>query len=109
VNEKAHVWVDRREITFRADEDFDRIAFAIHALRKVARANLKVAICEGLSTVRFDRGRDYREGPDQFWGLLSIPPHASKVEIAMAVASLTGHAQAPIVLEMLLRAGEDFS
>ena len=98
----AHVWTDRRELRLHDDESFDRLAFAMQAMRMVKPPGMTVVIFEGRLRVHADRGRDLRGGPHASWGMLAVPPHASKADIAIAVASLAGRAHDPYVLDMLL-------
>lgn len=99
----AHVWIDRREITVDRDESsFDRIAFAMRALRLVKPAGMTVAVFEGRQSVRTDKGRNLRAGPEASWAIVSVPPHASRADIAVAVASLAGKSKDPYVLDLIL-------
>jgi hypothetical protein len=103
VTKPAHIWIDRREIVDSEDDSsFDRVAFAMRALRLVKPPRMTVAVCEGRKTIWTDRGRNLRAGPDASWGIVSVPPHASRADIALAVAALAGKAGDPYVLDMIL-------
>lgn len=100
----AHVWIDRSEITLDDDDtSFDRLAFAMRAVRLVKPPGMTVAVFEGRKAVRTLKGRSFRGGPDASWGIVSVPPHASRADIAVAVASLADKAEDPYVLDLLLR------
>ena len=99
----AHIWIDRSEI--RLDDDdasFDRLAFAMHALRLVKPPGMTVAVFEGRKAVQTSKGRVLRGGPNASWGMVSVPPHASRADIAVAVASLANKAEDPYVLDLIL-------
>lgn len=99
----AHVWTDRREICLDNDDaSFDRLAFAMHAVRLVKPPEMTVAVFEGRKTVRTDRGRSFRGGPHATWGIVCVPPHASRADIAVAVASLADRSGDPFVLDLIL-------
>lgn len=99
----AHVWIDRREVIYERDDlSFDRVAFAMHALRLVKPPGMTVAVVETRRGVHTQRGRDLRGGRDASWGLLGVPPHASRADIAVAVASLAGKSGDPFVLDLII-------
>ena len=101
-SDQAHVRLDRRVIAHRDSESFDRLAFAMRALRIFKPPEMTVAVFEGRLAVCADHGRDYGRGPTATWGMLSVPPWASKAEIALAVASLAGRDQDPYVIDLIL-------
>ncbi len=98
----AHVRFDRREMVLHSDEHFDRVNFALHALKIVRPKNMTVAVHEGTLSVRVNEGRDLAAGHGARWGILSISPSASRAEIAVAVASLAGRDRDPYVLDLIL-------
>jgi hypothetical protein len=98
----AHVRIDRRELPRPDSEVFDRMAFARRALRLLKPPEMTVAVFEGCLCVRAETGRDLRNGPSATWAMLSIPPFASRVEIALAIAGLAGRSPDPYVLDLLL-------
>lgn len=103
VTKPVHIWIDRRETSYVEDPStFDRVAFAMQALRLVKPPQMTVAVCEGCTRVQTDRGRDLRGGPHASWGIVSVPPHASRADIAVAVASLAGKAEDPYILDLIL-------
>jgi hypothetical protein len=103
VTKPAHVWIDRSEIALPEDDgSFDRIAFAMRALRLVKPPSMTVAVFEGRKAVRTDKGRNLRAGPGASWGIVSVPPHASRADIAVAVATLAGKSGDPYVLDLIL-------
>lgn len=82
----------------RDAEAFDRIAFAMAALRRL-RPNVTVVVYERVRDLRVERGLDPASGQV---ALLGIPPHASREHIAFEIASLAGMADRPWVLSALL-------
>ncbi|HNS99052.1 MAG TPA: hypothetical protein PLJ27_24050 [Polyangiaceae bacterium] len=99
----AHIWIDRKQVIYHDDDrSFDRISFALRALRLVMPAEMTVAVCEGRHAVWTDQGKNLRAGNDARWGILSVPPHASRVDIAIAVAQLAGKTEDPFIIDMLL-------
>jgi hypothetical protein len=78
------------------------VAFAIRALRMVMPAEMTVAVFEGRFAVRANKGRDFGRGSNATWGMLAVPAHASRAEIALAVASLAGREQDPYVIDLIL-------
>jgi hypothetical protein len=103
VTKPAHIWIDRHEITYEKDHSsFDRLAFAMQALRLVTPPTMTVAVFEGCKSLRMMRGRDLRAGHRASWALLCVPPHASRIELALAVASVVGKTDDPYVLELIL-------
>ena len=97
-----HVRVDRREFVRADTESFDRVAFALHALRLLQPPQMTVAVFEGCFGVRAQSGWDLRNGPNAKWAMLSVAPHASRVEIALAVAGLAGRERDPYMLDLVL-------
>jgi len=99
----AHIWVDRREIIGSRDESsFDRVEYALRLLRMIQPPGMTVVVCCGVRSIWTEQGRDIRRGPGARWGIVSIPRHASRVDIAVEVAKLAGRAGDPFVLQMLL-------
>src|SRR5690349_24995417 len=81
--------VERAEETWqRSVEVFDRIAFAERALSLVRPKGTTVAVREGRRRVKLDSGRQWGEGPDRRWAILSVPHDASRRAIAHAVLEL---------------------
>jgi hypothetical protein len=102
VTEHAHVRFDRREIVHGDPEKFDRIAFTLRALRLASPANMTVVVYEGCLELRSTSGMDPRHGPEGKWGMLSIPPRASREEIALAVAQLAGRSGDAYLVDLML-------
>lgn len=103
--EQAHIQVDRKQIVEHDDEPFDRVRFALEALRVCKPPEMAVAVYEGRFQVRTEAGRDPRRGPKARWGILAVPRHASRADIAIAVATLTGRAHDPYLIDVLLSQG----
>ena len=90
----------RRQLRYRDPTDFDRIAFAMRALRRL-RPRMTVAVYSAVSTIHIESFRDLRrEGSSQ--AIVGIPPDASREHIAYALAELAGVASVPYAVQMLL-------
>jgi hypothetical protein len=85
-----------------SSEQFDRGAFAMHALDLLRPAGLTVAVCEG-SCLRLETGRTWGTPVGERWAVLAIPPDASRRSIAVAVAALA-RLPGPYVLDLLFAA-----
>jgi hypothetical protein len=72
-----------------SDERFDRGEFAVRALDLVRPHRTTVAICEGATRMRVERGRRWGRAGEA-WAMLAIPRYASRRAIALAVAELSG-------------------
>jgi hypothetical protein len=105
LDELEHVEPDRH-YEYRDLERFDRIAFAMHALRLLSPPKVTVAIYRAGLRLRVERGRDLRAGAGASWATLGIPPHASRRQIALAVAELAGLAEVPYVVDLLVTAAD---
>jgi hypothetical protein len=82
--------------------DFDRIAFAMRALRRLRPRRMKVAVYEATSALQVHHGRDFQRGGGASWAMVGIPPHASREHIAYALVELAGVASVPYAVQMLL-------
>lgn len=102
LDKPAHVRFVRREIGVASDERFDRMDFAMRALRLARPPGMTVAVFEARSRVYSESGLDLRRGPDATWGILAVPPHASREDIAVAVVRLAGRAHDPYMLDVIL-------
>jgi len=81
----------------RSSERFDRVAYAIELL-KLLNPPLTVGVYATLRHMQVERGRLSSKGP---WALFGVPPHATRVSIAQAVAELSGVGGAPFVVDLL--------
>jgi hypothetical protein len=105
-DESRYVIVDEERRSYgRTFERFDRIAFAIRALRILKPESLRVAVYTRVRDLRVERGRDLDSGGTSGFALLGIPPDASRESIALALADLAGLAEAPFVVDLLVLAG----
>lgn len=102
LDKPAYVRSVRREIVHASDEDFDRIGFAMRALRLARPAGMTVAVFEARSRLYAETGRDLRRGPDSTWAILAVPPHASREAIALEVVRLAGRTHDPYMLDVIL-------
>jgi hypothetical protein len=82
-------------------EPFDRRAFARHVLDVLMPPRWTVALYVHGDDFYVDRGRDLRRGLDAVFAIVGVPPTASRAEIALAIAELTGTERVPFVLDLL--------
>ena len=92
----------RRQTEFRDTCEFDRIAFAMRALRRLRTRKMRVVVYSTLSTLQVEQGNDPRRGKGATFALVGIPPHASREHIAYALAELVGVASMPYAVQALL-------
>lgn len=105
-NETPYELFDEQfRLEYRDGGEFDRIAFALRALRRLRPKRMKVALYEAVSALRVESGRDFKRGEGATWAIVGIPPHASREHIAYALAELAGVASVPYAVQMLLRDG----
>lgn len=97
----------QRQVEYHDHEEFDRIAFAVRALRKLRPRRLKVAVYEASAALHVSSGRDH--GGDARWAMVGIPKHASREHIAYALAELAGVESVPYAVQMLLTEGRKAS
>jgi hypothetical protein len=94
----------RRQVEYRDPSDFDRIAFAMRALRRLRPKRMTVAVYSAVSALRVEWGRNLHRGEGGSWAIVGIPPHASREHIAYALAELAGVESVPYAVQMLLAA-----
>jgi hypothetical protein len=99
--DSRYVDYDQRTIP-REGPPFDRVGFAMRALRVLRPEGLTVAVHPGRWELRVQRGRDWARGDGARWAIVSIPPDASREHIAIAVAELAGVATEPFMIETLI-------
>ncbi|HEY3235765.1 MAG TPA: hypothetical protein VGJ84_13695 [Polyangiaceae bacterium] len=94
---------DREQRFEPADhERFDRLEFAVQALRWLRPKRMTVAVYTRTRHLQIDRGRDLRGGDGATWAIVGIPKTASRRHIAHALAELAGVAQVPFVVDILV-------
>jgi hypothetical protein len=99
------LFVDRVRHYEAADpEEFDRIDFAMQALRLLRPRLLTVAVYRRHADLHVECVRDLAQGEGARWAMVGIPPRASRAQIAHALAELAGVADVPYALDVLLRA-----
>lgn len=86
----------------RDDREFDRLAFAMRALRRLRTKQMRVVVYTTMSTLQIEQGRDLKRGEGATFALVGIPPHASREHIAYALAELAGVASVPYAVQALL-------
>jgi hypothetical protein len=92
----------RRHLAHRDRSEFDRIAFAMRALRRLNPRRMTVAVYTAVSTLRVESGRDFRGGDGARWAIVGIPPGASREHIAYALVELAGVAGVPYAVQAIL-------
>jgi hypothetical protein len=90
----------------RSDEDFDRLAFAAHALERLQIRDLRIALCplrarRSPAEIALATGRDWNT-PEGRWATLFIPADASRRAIVAALAALTVDPISPYLLNALI-------
>lgn len=106
--EDDHQWVieEQRALDVGSAEQFDRIAFAMRALR-LLKPPMTVAVYPRTRSLSVERGRDLSTEPSGTWAMLGIPPNASRAHIALAVAELASPEQRPWLLDLLALGPDD--
>lgn len=103
VRENHMVAIDpHRQIEYHDKSEFDRIAFAMRALRRLKPEKMTVAVYSAVSALRVRSGRDLGGGDGARWAIVGIPPHASREQIAFALVELAGATAVPFTVQMLL-------
>ena len=87
--------------------DFDRVAFAMRALRRLRPRRMKVAVYSATTSLKVQSGADFGRGQGATWAMVGIPPHASREHIAYALVELAGVASVPYAVQMLLADDSD--
>jgi hypothetical protein len=82
----------------RSSERFNRIAYAIELL-KVLNPPLTVAVYGSGRHLRVEQGRGL--GGAAPWALFGVPPHATRENIARALAELSGVEREPFIVDLL--------
>lgn len=86
------------------EEEFDRIEFAMRVLGTLRPRKLSVAVYPGHDRLRVESVRDLRGEEGSRWAFVGIPPHASRANIAHALADLAGVANVPYAIDVLMNA-----
>jgi hypothetical protein len=89
-------------LEYHDPSEFDRIAFAMRALRRLGPRRMKVAVYEAVSSLQIRRGEDFGRGRGASWAMVGIPPHASREHIAYALVELAGAIGVPYTVQMIL-------
>lgn len=74
-------------------------------LLDILRPAIDVVVYPGRRRLQIERGRNWSRQPAGDWALVSIPPTASRYQVAFALAELVGKAHEPFVVDLLARAG----
>ena len=101
-DESRYELEDPRELVFDQDpRPFDRVAFAMRALERLASKRMTVAVYPSSVALAVKKGRDFR-GEGATWAIVGVPAHASREYIAYALAELAGVESVPYAVQMLL-------
>jgi hypothetical protein len=106
---RYELFEDQRHVEYRDPEDFDRIAFAMRALRRLRPRRMKVAVYEAVASLHVQSGQDFHRGEGATWAMVGIPPHASREHIAYALAELAGVESVPYAVQLVLAEGRGAS
>jgi hypothetical protein len=98
---QGYVYEDARHIA-RQGPPFDRVGYAMRALRMLRPRGLTVAVREGRFGLTIEGGRDWGRGDEARWAVMSIPPDATREDIAIAVAELVGVPRAAWLMDVLM-------
>jgi hypothetical protein len=99
--EQGYVYEDARHIA-RKGPPFDRIGYAMRALRLLRPRGLTVAVRDGRFALSVERGRDWARSDGSGWAVLSIPPDATREQIVLAIAELAGIPRGAWTMDVLL-------
>jgi hypothetical protein len=94
----------RLHLEYHDPSEFDRIAFAMRALRVLRPKQMKVAVYRASSALQVQSGREHARGDGATWAMVGIPPHASREHIAYALVELAGVESIPYAVQMVLAA-----
>ncbi|MBK7582702.1 MAG: hypothetical protein IPI67_21210 [Myxococcales bacterium] len=99
-----HHWVieEAHSLDVTSEEQFDRIQFAMRALR-LLRPKMTVAVYPRARSFSVERGRDLATEPSGTWAMLGIPADASRAHIALAIAELTTAERRPWLIDLLVK------
>jgi hypothetical protein len=105
--DESHYAVVESQLRFDRSsfERFDRIAFAMRALRILQPPGMRVAVYSRGHDFQLERGRDLAFGEAASFALLGIPRDASRESIALAVTELAGLGNTPLLVPLLVSAG----
>jgi hypothetical protein len=81
---------EERDVCEESAEEFDRLAFARRALSEIQPPGMLVAVCPGRKRLHVEAGRSWGRGEGARWGLVIVPPRASREAIVLALAELQG-------------------
>jgi hypothetical protein len=90
-------------------ESFDRLAFAVRALRWLQPSRLTVALYSRGRDLRVERGRNLSGGVGASFAVVGIPPHASRRHIAHALVELAGRKDVPFIVDLVVAAASRYS
>jgi hypothetical protein len=99
--DRYHIIDEQRRIDATSGEKFDRIAFAMRALR-LLRPRMTVAVYPRSSSLEVEQVYDRSKNGGVTWATLGVPPDASRAHIALAVAELAGERRTDWVLDFLV-------
>jgi hypothetical protein len=77
-----------REFERSPEQRFDRVAFAIEALRLLRLPHTRVAVFSSRRLI-IESGRELGSSPDARWAMVGIPADASARSIVLALSEIT--------------------
>jgi hypothetical protein len=109
VSNGSHILVVDRELRKTpagSEERFDRLAFAVRALRLLKPTATKVAVYPRRSSICVEQGRDLEHGGQARWATVGIPPDASRENIVLALSELSPSPAPAYLLDALIALGQ---
>ena len=101
VEKRFEVVDESHDFELRDAAGFDRIAFAMRALRILRPPKMKVVVYERVRDLHIEKAADLSAGPGRSYAVVGIPPHASREHIAYRLAELAGAEQVPYMVALL--------
>jgi hypothetical protein len=101
----GYVYRQEQRTEAPSSERFDRIEYAMRALRVLRPRGLTVAVRETSAGLSVEQGRAWAEGDGARWAVVAIPPDASREAIAVAIAGLAGLEQSSLAVATVIGTG----
>lgn len=97
---------DLRARRYRS-ERFNRMRYARRVLDALRPDRVDVLLVQGVTELRVERGHRWGHPIGHTWAMVTVPPVATREEIALALMELAGSLTEPYVLHALLALDED--
>lgn len=99
----GYVWeVQETRVRRYRRQDFDRLRYARRVLDALNPDRVSVLLVAGYKDIRVDRGHEWTRPAGYTWAMVSVPPDATREEIALAMMDLAGVTGGAFTLEALL-------